>query len=128
MIDHRNFLPVVKTLVLNTGLDNVLLMPWKGFIIDFTQTSYTSVKNSLTASSVCGLVGLVGIVAALPAPVVAEARARSEDDGAEVVYEAYGGNMWGFCPKFCKGGTVFGGWGRWSRRNFVEVGVRKHDI
>ena len=108
-MDHRNFLPAVNILVLNTGLDSVLLIPWKGFIIDFTQTSYTSVKNSLTASSVCGLAGFIGIVAALPAPVVAEARARSEDDGAEVVYEANGGNMWGFCPRFCRGGKVFGG-------------------
>lgn len=61
-------------------------------MIALTHTSYTSVKKSRSASSVCGLVGLVGIVAAFPAPVLTVALARSDEEGAAVVYEAYGGN------------------------------------
>ena len=53
--------------------------------MDLTQTSNISVKNNLNASSVCGLAGLVGIVAAFPATPVADARVSKEDDGAEVV-------------------------------------------
>ena len=93
---HRNFFAAVNTLALNTGLAKALLMPWKGFIIAFTQVSYTSPKNSRIASSVCGLVGFVGIVAALPAPAEAEARASREVEGALVVYDWKGGNMCGF--------------------------------
>ena len=52
------------------------------------------------------------MVAAFPAPVEAEARARSEEDGAVVVYEAYGGNICGFLEGSCVGGGVLGGCGR----------------
>lgn len=71
-------------------------MPWNGFMTAFTQTSYTSIKNNRRASSVCGLVGFVGIVAAVPVPVDAEARASSDEEGAPVVYGAYGENRYGF--------------------------------
>ena len=42
--------------------------PPKGLITLFNHTSFTSLKNSRIASSVCGLVGLFGIPP-LPAPL-----------------------------------------------------------
>ena len=59
-------------------------MPWNGFITAFNHASKTSVKKSRKASSVCGLVGLFGIVAVLPDDEDVEAR-RSDDGGFEVV-------------------------------------------
>ena len=60
-------------------------MPWNGFITALTHASYTSVKKSRSASSVCGLVGFVGM-AALP-PELDEVLPRPSrlDAGAAVV-------------------------------------------
>ena len=68
---QRYFLAAAKTLCLKTGLPSVISTPWNGFMIAFTQTSKISVKNSLTASSVCGLVGLfaMSVLALLEADV-----------------------------------------------------------
>ena len=54
-------------------------MPWNGFITAFNHASNTSAKKSRNASSVCGLVGLLGIVAVFPDDEDVEARRR--DDG-----------------------------------------------
>ena len=69
-------------------------------------------KNSLSASSVCGLVGLVGTVAVLPEEDEVDALARRDDGGVVVVYGAKGGNTDGFWATDCIGGLVFGAWGR----------------
>lgn len=81
-----------------------------------TQTSKISVKNSLIASSVCGLVGLFAIkVLLLLEPEV----------GGMEVNGAKGGKAPGAGENV---GAVFGGWGRWRRRNLVDVGVKKQEI
>lgn len=61
-------------------------------------------KNSRSASSVCGLVGFVGTVAVLPEDEEVEARASNEDGGVVVVYEAKGGNAFEFCAADWIGG------------------------
>ena len=71
-------------------------MPWNGLIIALHQASYTSVKKSLIASSVCGLVGLLGIAAEPPDDADELDRPNKEDEGALVVYGAKGGNTYGF--------------------------------
>ena len=62
---HKYFLPAATTLCLNTGLPILLSVLANGFIMAFSQTSKTSPKNCLIASSVCGLVGLFGILVLL---------------------------------------------------------------
>ena len=62
VLPHRYFLPAATTLCLNTGLSIFPSVLANGFIIAFNQISNTSPKNCRIASSVCGLVGLFGIV------------------------------------------------------------------
>lgn len=59
---HRYFLPAPTTLCLKTGLPNLPSTLAKGFITAFVHASNTSPKNCRIASSVCGLVGLFGIL------------------------------------------------------------------
>ena len=61
----------------------------------FTHASYTSVKNRRSASSVWGLVGLLGIAAVPPLEEEVDERSK-EDGGLVVVYGANGGNTCGF--------------------------------
>lgn len=95
-------------------------------MIALTQDSYTSVMNSRTASSVCGLAGLFGIVAVLLDEEEVDALS-SEDGGVVVVNGANGGNTCGFWTTDGFGGAVLGGCGRCRSRNLTPVGVRKHD-
>ena len=62
---HKYFLPAAVTLCLNTGLPILPSVVENGFIIAFNQTSNTSPKNCRIASSVCGLVGLFGMLVLL---------------------------------------------------------------
>ena len=62
---HRYFFPAATTLCLNTGLPILLSVLEKGFMMAFSHTSKTSPKNCLIASSVCGLVGLFGMLVLL---------------------------------------------------------------
>ena len=58
---HKYFLPAATTLCLNTGLPIFVSVLENGFIIAFSHISNTSPKNCRIASSVCGLVGLLGM-------------------------------------------------------------------
>ena len=62
---HRYFFPAATTLCLNTGLPILLSVLENGFMMALSQTSKTSPKNCLIASSVCGLVGLFGMLVLL---------------------------------------------------------------
>lgn len=59
---HKYFFPAPTTLCLKTGLPSFPSTLAKGFITAFVHTSNTSPKNCRIASSVCGLVGLFGIL------------------------------------------------------------------
>lgn len=59
---HKYFFPAPTTLCLKTGLPNFPSTLAKGFMIAFVHTSKTSPKNCRIASSVCGLVGLFGML------------------------------------------------------------------
>lgn len=74
-------------------------VPVKGFMIAFSHASKTSPKNPLIASSVCGLVGLLGMLVLalpeldfpLPPPMLLPLR---EDEAAGMeVYGAKGGKV-----------------------------------
>lgn len=65
-------------------------------------------KNSLNASSVCGLVGLFGIAAVFPDDEDVEARSM-DDVGLVVIYEPKGGNICGFWAVLIVEGAVLGG-------------------
>jgi len=62
---YKYFLPAAATLCLNTGLPNFPSTLANGFITALIHTSNTSPKNCRIASSVCGLVGLLGMLVLL---------------------------------------------------------------
>ena len=129
---YRNFFPAASTLARKTGLVSSWLMPWNGFITAFTHASYTSLKNKRMASSVCGLVGLIGTDAEPPLPAdegadPPEVRPRSVEGGAVLAYGAMGVKTRGFWRGSGTEGGVLGACGRCSRMNLVDVGVRKQD-
>lgn len=79
---HKYFLPAATTLCLKTGLPIFPSVLANGFMIAFSQTSNTSPKNCRMASSVCGLVGLFGMLV-LPDDEVPRPAVLVED-GTEV--------------------------------------------
>ena len=89
---HKYFFPAATTLCLNTGLPILLSVLINGFIIAFIQTSKTSPKNCLIASSVCGLVGLFGILVLLDDDVP---RLAVPVEGGTEVYGVKGGKLFG---------------------------------
>ncbi len=79
---HRYFLPAATTLCLNTGLAILPSVLANGFMMALSQTSKTSPKNCRIASSVCGLVGLLGTLVLLEEE--APRLAATVDEGTEV--------------------------------------------
>lgn len=89
---HKYFLPAAVTLCLNTGLPIFPSVVANGFIIAFSQTSKTSPKNCRIASSVCGLVGLFGMLVLLDDEVP---RLALLVEGGTEVYGVKGGKLLG---------------------------------
>lgn len=95
-------MPAATTLVLKTGLTILSSTPVNGFMIALIHISKTSPKNPLMASSVCGLVGLFGMLVVELLDLELEVEVFGLD-----VYDAKGGKVVGVSCGVC--GAVLGG-------------------